>query len=210
MSRRGQPTRRTTGTIIEPEPEKPQYQITIQKHETGYVANTLQGAKFKLYEYVSKTDTWVQIDAAATPSTEDIPTDDGVIQLCGLKPYLAYMLVESEAPGGYVKSNTPFYFWIKAEQIDTSEQTDTSQQTDTSEQTNTKLSAPDDFRGQMILPGNTLYVPNDKIEQDTTGGYELPETGGSGTQVYILAGMMLILASIVLLYNQNRHRRGNV
>ena len=53
----------------------------------------------------------------------------------------------------------------------------------------------------------TITITNTKVD---TGDYELPETGGNGTHMYILAGMMLILASTVLLYNQNRHRRGNV
>lgn len=293
-----------TGTVVEPEDGKQPHQITIQKHETGYVANTLPGAEFKLYKYDSNAtteDKWVQIDDDAKQSTKILVTDsNGVIQLGGLEASVAYKLEEIKAPSGYIKSDTPFYFWIKAASTDA------------------KPSKPADFSGSMISPGNTLFVPNDKNNSTTTslqlekiwkrsdgtvitgndipvnsitvniyqlvngikpdnayqtvtlrtennwtvmldnlplkgrdangkvvtytyiaeenftldgytvtyeknsttititntkvdtGGYELPETGGSGTQVYILAGMMLILASIVLLYNQNRHRRGNV
>jgi LPXTG-motif cell wall-anchored protein len=287
-----------TGTVVEPEDGKQPHQITIQKHETGYVANTVPGAEFKLYEYDGVKNTWVQIDDDAKQSTKILVTDsNGVIQLGGLKASVAYKLEEIKAPSGYIKSETPFYFWIKAASTDA------------------KPSKPADFSGSMISPGNTLFVPNDKNNSTTTSlqlekiwkrsdgtvitgndipvnsitvniyqlvngnklidvyqtvmlsrennwtvmldnlplkgrdangnevaytyeveenltlngytvtytetgtkititntaaGYELPETGGSGTQVYILTGMMLILASIVLLYNQSRHRRGNV
>jgi choice-of-anchor A domain-containing protein/LPXTG-motif cell wall-anchored protein len=286
-----------TGTVVEPDSEKKPHQITIQKHETGYIANTLPGAEFKLYEYDNTTNAWVQIDDDAKQSTKVLVTDaNGVIQLGGLKASVAYKLEEIKAPSGYIKSDTPFYFWIKAASADT------------------KPSEPTNFSGSMISPGNTLFVPNtqsdtlllkkiwklsdgtdlpaDSIpvssitvdiyqlvngnksdtvyqrvilskdnnwsaaldnlplkgkdangkvvtytyiaeenftldgytvtyEKNSTtititntkvdiGDYELPETGGSGTQVYILTGMMLILASIVLLYNQSRHRRGNV
>ena len=282
-----------TGTVVEPEAGKQPHQITIQKHETGYIANTLPGAEFKLYEYDNTTNAWVQIDADCNPSAEAeilITDSNGVIQLGGLKASVAYKLEEIKAPSGYIKSDTPFYFWIKAASTDA------------------KPSEPADFSGSMISPGNTLFVPNDKNNSTTTSlqlekiwkrsdgtvitgndipvnsitvniyqlvngnkpkdvyqsvmlstennwtvmldnlplkgrdansnevaytyeveenltlngytvtytetgtkititntaaGYELPETGGSGTQVYILAGMILILASTVLLYNQN-------
>lgn len=291
-----------TGTVVEPDSEKKPHQITIQKHETGYIANTLPGAEFKLYKYDSNAtaeDKWVvQIDDDCNPPAEILRTDsNGVIQLGGLEASVAYKLEEIKAPSGYIKSDTPFYFWIKAASTDT------------------KPSEPADFSGSMISPGNTLFVPNDKNNSTTTSlqlekiwkrsdgtvitgndipvnsitvniyqlvngikpnnayqtvtlstennwtvtldnlplkgkdangnevvytyeveenltlngytvtytetgttititntaaGYELPETGGIGTHMYILAGMMLILASTVLLYNQNRHRRGKV
>ena len=290
-----------TGTVVEPEDGKQPHQITIQKHETGYVANTLPGAEFKLYKYDSNAtteDKWVQIDDDAKQSTKILVTDsNGVIQLGGLEASVAYKLEEIKAPSGYIKSDTPFYFWIKAASTDA------------------KPSEPADFSGSMISPGNTLFVPNDKNDSTTTSlqlekiwkrsdgtvitgndipvnsitvniyqlvngnkpkdvyqtvmlsrennwtvmldnlplkgrdangnevaytyeveenltlngytvtytetgtkititntaaGYELPETGGIGTHMYILAGMMLIAVSTMLLYNQNRHRRGNV
>ena len=188
-----------TGTVVEPEAGKQPHQITIQKCETGNIANTLSDAKFKLYKYDSKVtaeDKWVQIDddcnPSADPSADILVTDSkGVIQLGGLKAGVAYKLEEIEAPDGYIKSDTPVYFWIKATSADT------------------KPPEPESFSGRMISisPGNTLSVWNTKVD---TGDYELPETGGSGTHMYILAGMMLILASTVLLYNQNRRRKGNV
>ena len=287
-----------TGTVVEPEDGKQPHQITIQKHETGYVANTLPGAEFKLYKYDSNAtteDKWVQIDDDAKQSTKILVTDsNGVIQLGGLEASVAYKLEEIKAPSGYIKSDTPFYFWIKAASTDA------------------KPSEPADFSGSMISPGNTLFVPNDKNDSTTTSlqlekiwkrsdgtvitgndipvnsitvniyqlvngnkpkdvyqtvmlsrennwtvmldnlplkgrdangnevaytyeveenltlngytvtytetgtkititntaaGYELPETGGIGTHMYILAGMMLIAVSTMLLYNQKRHRR---
>ena len=296
-----------TGTLVEPGAGKRPHRITIQKHETGYIANTLPGAEFKLYEYDNTTNAWVQINANAEYSTQVLVTgDNGVIQLGGLKAGVAYKLEEIKAPDGYIKSDTPIYFWIKATSADT------------------EPSKPANFSGNMISisPGNTLYVSNDKNNSTTTslllkklwkrsdgtvitgtdipvdsitvniyqlvngirpgtvyqrvtlsagynwsasldnlplkgrdangnevaytyeveenltenltlsgytvtyeknsttititntkvdtGDYELPETGGSGTHMYILAGMMLILASTMLLYNQNRRRRGNV
>ena len=39
------------------------------------------------------------------------------------------------------------------------------------------------------------------------GGYELPETGGAGTYLYTMGGLLLIMAAAVLLYIQTTKRR---
>ena len=159
-----------TGTIVEPEPEKQPHQITIQKHETGYVANTLPGAAFKLFEYDSTQNTWVQINDDNIKSIEILRTDtSGLIHLSGLKTSVAYKLEEITAPAGYMPLGKPFYFWIKAASTDTAPP------------------EPENFSGSMISPGNTLFIPNDKNDSETTSlllkklwklsdGTDIPET----------------------------------
>ena len=55
--------------------------------------------------------------------------------------------------------------------------------------------------GEPFNDGNTITFTN-LIKQ-----YELPETGGNGTQMYIMAGLLLMAAAAILLYNQRWHRR---
>ena len=39
--------------------------------------------------------------------------------------------------------------------------------------------------------------------------YHLPETGGSGMELYTFGGWLLILAAGILLYNQKKYRKGD-
>lgn len=176
-----------TGTIIEPEPEKQPYQITIMKHETGYVTKTLAGAEFRLYEWDSNQGSWILINAEGNPENVILITDaNGVISLSGLDRSKAYRLVETKEPFGYERMEEPYYFWIRASKNDYAP------------------SEPYGFSGKMVDAGNTLYMANNPSDQEAV--YVLPDTGGSGNLPLMTAGMMLILLAAFLLIKQYKRK----
>ena len=95
--------------------------------------------------------------------------------------------ITSGSVDGYVKSEEPFNFWVKTDKNQT--------------QPNSK---PDGFNGTAVEVGGTLLAANDVA---VTPDYTLPETGGSGTLNYILAGLLLMAAATMLLYKQKQRGR---
>lgn len=135
-----------TGSVIEPDEdiEQTEYYITVQKIETGYMASALPGAEFDLYQW--DNGDWKQIN------TDSLVTGEkGTVTLRHLEASVAYKLVETKPPAGYVKKKEPFYFWVKVDQNKT--------QPD---------SCPQDFSGNPVWVGNTLYAANEKTESEET------------------------------------------
>ena len=60
------------------------------------------------------------------------------------------------------------------------------------------------YRNNGGIRTGTIYVVNIKAEQDE---YELPETGGIGTKVYIAGGTILMMSSCLLGGYRMRHKR---
>lgn len=176
-----------TGTVVEPDEDvgDNEYYITVQKTETGYAGTTLPGAEFDLYRW-NGTD-WVKQNA------ETLRTNpSGVLTLRHLEASVAYHLVETKAPDGYVLKDGGFYFWIR---------TDKNQ--------STPNSRPDSFFGNVIEVGGTLLAANEKAEEEEPSeGYILPETGGPGGQWYILGGILLITGGTLWYRKQDKGKEG--
>ena len=68
---------------------------------------------------------------------------------------------------------------------------------------------------QTTANGSSGYIASGKIETGTTKPanfvntvhFELPETGGPGTDMYMIGGLLLIAAVILLIYNQKKRRK---
>lgn len=172
-----------TGKVTEPEetPEENEYYVTVQKIETGYAGSALPGAEFDLYMW--KGNEWGKINTDTL-----ITGQNGTVMLRNLEVSVAYKLVETKPPKGYVLKDGAFYFWVRTD----TDQTHPSQ-------------CPSDFSGSMVEVGGTLLAANDK---NAEGDYSLPETGGLGTLLYVIGGLILMAGSGYLLYRKNRDGRG--
>ena len=128
-----------TGTVVEPdEPvEDEEYYITVQKIETGFAGTTLPGAEFDLYAW-NGTD-WVKTNGESL-----VTNASGVVTLRRLEGGVAYKLVETKSPEGYILKDGAFFFWVRSGSSQKAPET-----------------APDDFSGSAIEIGGTLLAAND-------------------------------------------------
>lgn len=55
--------------------------------------------------------------------------------------------------------------------------------------------------GEITMDGITVAYTN-------AAGYELPETGGAGTKSYTMAGLVIILGAVCLMYIRSKRRKG--
>ena len=168
-----------TGKIEEPDetPESDEQYISVRKIKTGYAGTALSGAEFDLYQW--KDIKWTKVN-----TTSLVTGSKGTVMLRNLTQDVAYKLVETKAPRKYLQTNEATYFWLR---------TNTSQTKPTQ--------SPEDFAGQALDTGSTLQIAND---QDTA--YVLPETGGSGTFLFIIGGTLLLAGSLLFGYVLRRKR----
>ena len=176
----------------------------------------LGGAKFNLYAGTAVKNTagnvtkydWekvnkdtVNADGSKTPNPiEPKETGNGAKVKQGSLSYgVYYMLEEVTAPPGYNKLTKPIYF--KAER-DGGLKLYT---LNADETTFTEVQGNGDRNSHAVMAGNvmSLIVAN-------YGGFELPSTGGPGTYVYALGGMLLAAAAAILMYKSTRRREGGL
>lgn len=62
---------------------------------------------------------------------------------------------------------------------------------------------PDGYEASYSSEGSTFTITNTK--ENDSGGYELPETGGSGTLPFTAGGIGLIIVSLTMLYWRRHH-----
>ena len=154
-------------------------QLVVNKNDTG--SNRLAGAVFKL----TGEDGETALTGYGTITSTD--SDSGNL-LNGI--YLSngtYYLVETTAPGGYNKLAYKIKLVVSDNSVVITAVTDPSTTTNIADETS---------------ENNLLYT----FTIHNTNGVELPNSGGPGTLLYTLGGLMLILAS-ALMYGF-RMRRG--
>ena len=110
---------------------------------------------------------------------------DGIILL----EHEPYYLQEISAPEGFILDTTKYWFYFCDQGDGCTEGSDIKEQ-----------------------HKNAVRIPGDKIHtfkmKNTMVGYELPETGGAGTYLYTMAGLLLMLTSAAyLMYNKHIRRR---
>ena len=120
--------------------------VTIQKIKAGYVGTTLAGAQFELQIWNEQEAGWKKVDIDAI-----VTNAQGLFLLRELQEDIAYKLVETKAPTGYVLADEPFCFWIRP---------------------NANASAPSkrphDFTGTGVDSGGVLNIANEPDEQVET------------------------------------------
>ena len=164
-------------------------QLNIRKVEAEKT-DLLAGAEFILYKkvdvngvettyYYSQTGTeisWTDVedDAAKLPSIGDTP-----ISISGISPG-KYYLRETKAPPGYYALTSDVVITVTVDNVVTAEY-QSGGTVDCTKVENTT-------EGVIIY---NITVPN-------TTGYALPETGGTGAEIYTYSGIILMLAALAL------------
>lgn len=171
--------------------------LTILKYETGDFDNTLPGAQFVLYRTETETNddgtnletkyyyyykdgksSWETLSDTITEATVTLTSDaNGQITLHDI-PDGIYTLQETAPPTGYHCMTESMTVTVSDGKFDA---------------VNPVGAATVDNTGL------TLQVPN-------STGYELPETGGSGTQLYTFGGFLLTAGAILYGYILRRRR----
>ena len=168
----------------------PTIDITVRKVDKDNVANmsaaTLPGAAFTLEKYT--TSAYQNKDPEWTEqSKEDSDNASaGIFSFTDLTEGY-YQLVETACPGGYVQTSSNPRFHVKKE----------------GNQLKIYIVRAD---GQEVLQTEMLKIDNQSINVGNEPGAALPNTGGSGTGLFYLSGIML--AGIAGLWLVMRKRSG--
>ena len=157
------------------------YEVIIVKVDTGNQEIKLGGAKFDLYpETAVKEDKTLK--ERAVPLRKDLISssnteDKGTVSLGALTPGV-YYLFETEAPAGYNMMDMPVMITVHANQV-------------------TLLQGSRSQTGTIDQEKAELLVTN-------SAGVELPHTGGLGTKIFHILGLLLILSAGALLVSKRR------
>jgi LPXTG-motif cell wall-anchored protein len=153
----------------------PTIDITVRKVDKDNVDNmsaaTLPGAAFTLEkyttsEYQNKDPEWTE------QSKEDSDNASaGIFSFADLTEGY-YQLVETACPGGYVQTSSNPRFHVKKEGTELK----------------VYIVRAD---GQEVLQTEMLKIENQSINVGNEHGAALPNTGGSGTGIFYLSGLML-------------------
>ncbi|SDL80382.1 LPXTG-motif cell wall anchor domain-containing protein [Sarcina sp. DSM 11001] len=153
----------------------------------------LTGAIFKLYrknsEGVYASDE--QIDATKEEAT--LTLTDGTLKIEGL-PSGDYKLTEIKPPNGYIIQTRDIYFTVNADGTGDVITTTTGQTAFDSDTIGARTEGTNK---------DTLVIPN-------TPGETLPYTGGSGTFIYTLSGITLLMAAALMYIFRMRRRERRV
>ena len=138
--------------------------MSIFKVDSEDYSKTLPGAKFKLYKFNPDTSQW---DVINNGESEEFETNrNGEICFAGsnihkfLSAFNLYRVVETKAPAGYERNETPYYFSIyQADQHRT-------KQDAIAEMNNREIFTKSQIDPNIVwfVPNNTevsMYIPND-------------------------------------------------
>jgi len=154
------------------------YTVTLTKRSAA-TNQALEGAVFGLYNehggLIATEETDDQGNIAFTTSVSK-----GIV----LFDHTLYYIQEIKAPDGYVLDDTKYWFYFcKYNQYESGEECN--------------------FKPTLDVE-KVLRIPKDNVFYgdiyNNTLGYELPETGGAGTQQYTAGGLFLILSAFALLF----------
>lgn len=154
--------------------------LTVIKKNSGNPAKTLAGAVFTLTEVDKEGN-------AIDGGREDVSAEtgaDGTISFTGLKVGY-YKITETQAPDGYLKTNEDIIIQVVVENNVTVAK---------------RIGeVAEDSMIEYEQEAKTVTVKN-------TPGVELPETGGSGTLIYTITGLALVmLAGVIFLARRKRN-----
>lgn len=125
--------------------------------------------------------------ATGTPIANITTNDEGVASLKGLDVG-NYTLVETKTATGYVLDNTPFTITITDEDVDGIVDASPS--------------------GAIYSPSETPGFVKTTIT-NTKGNYNLPQTGGIGTWVFTIIGLMVMVIAAAIIVMSSKKRRTN-
>lgn len=180
--------------------------VRVMKISSGDTATPLKGAQFKLYTYAGNDKKYFTTDQTFGDTGEEVTfetNEQGIAQstasghdalqiINGLKNG-TYYLEEIKAPNGYnMPTKNVVAITVDAEGIVT-QVTNTDSLPDAEKsKINTSTSGDDGVTIDWDSPYYTLTVKN-------TAGTVLPITGGSGTTIFTLLGLLLLAAGGAML-----------
>lgn len=185
--------------------------VNLSIDKVSNEGSNLTGAKFLLYRgdsggaksyysYDSGTDTttWVTDENKA----EVLTTGDADSYLPASVHWLTagtYYLSETSAPDGYYPLTEPVEITVSADgSVTVKYGGETYSASNTAESTSWKVAF------EKIAEGDYAW----RISVPNSSGYELPETGGAGTTLYTIGGLLLIAgAGTLLLYSKKKRRK---
>ena len=148
--------------------------ITLNKVAKGTTTPLLPGAEFKLYRKNSKGSYAIDESINATTSETTHTLTNGTLTISNL-PSGDYMLTETNPPAGYIIEHSDIFFTVNASGTGDVITTTTGKEAYTDIGVSTKKTTKE---------SDTLIIPN-------TPGAALPSTGGPGTNLIYLLGIML-------------------
>ncbi len=151
-----------------------------------FEAETVQTSEYGTLYYYTLID-WSEEEA---DGTRLLSGDDGFVHMVDLVADTTYYMTEEKAPDGYMLSDKVITFLLSVE-----EGTDVGYVTDDTV-TNAGIYKYYDRDDQII----TLYIGNEP-------GFELPKTGGMGTWMYTLLGLLISGSAAGLLYRNRKQIR---
>lgn len=161
-----------------------QLNLQITKTDSVDTKKTLEGAKFTLKEQGTEN------------SMEATTGEDGTALFEGIRRNTTYDLRETQAPSNYMTAG-PWILEVGSEDA-------------------TLYPATENPDGTLVKSGETgtpLTVSGTDTKvlsvtvRDISWGYELPDTGGTGTTSYTAGGLALIFGAATLLYSHCRRRK---
>ena len=191
--------------------------ITTVKNPDGSYSLTINGSAFtntiqtsppSLNLQLTKTDsndaskllaraTFLLKQAGTETGTEATTDSNGVATFAGISRNTTYYLYEKTPPANYMTAGP----WI----LEVGEGTATLYPATEGE--NGTLTKSSDTGTVLSVSGSDPIVLS-AIISDQPWGYELPNTGGAGTQPYTMGGIALMAAAVMfLLYSHTRRRK---
>ena len=156
-------------------------EIILQKEDDK--KNALSGARFTLINKTTNQNAqhlvdgiWVDVGSGSKHEFE--VDSDGLFTIAGL-PVGDYILTETKSPDGYIILNNAIEFTV---------------------------SKNGETVSITVRSGENASAENNKLTVTNTPGQSLPHTGGSGTLLYTLSGLALVLGS-ALMYGFRMRRR---
>ena len=161
-------------------PNTRKFQVSIWK--TGLEYNPLTGAEFALYRLEDYDDDSEQPKQDAEPILTGEVGENSIMPL-GPLGIGHYRLVELTAPAGYVRLEHAIRICVEAESVSAMQ---------------------DSKQSEISVSGNAHWVEGQdddtvQIHVWNNPGATLPSTGGSGTALFRVSGIALMLAALLLL-----------
>lgn len=174
--------------------------VSVYKKDSQNFSLILKGAEFKLEKYNKNNSTWETVQDSNGNDLSCTTGENGMFKIENVDNNTAYRLTETKEPtiaGGntkdYVLDPTPYYFYIVDNSAPECMPTGFSSGTYVENEITYKVSA--------VNPGDSITISNRPV------GYELPETGGIGTTLYTIGGLVIAGMGVSLLYKNKKCRK---
>jgi fimbrial isopeptide formation D2 family protein/LPXTG-motif cell wall-anchored protein len=176
------------------------YKIIVTKH--GEADQLLPGATFKLSKLTlnGESENYVEVTDKLTTNA-DGDTGASIFTFTGLDAGI-YKLEETDAPDGYDKIEYPILFEISATYNAESQTPAFGSLTITDNTQSTNASIDEEERFSINNTDGSIST----TVKDTKGGV-LPTTGGMGTTIFTVCGIVLMLGASILLVTRKRMSR---